>query len=360
MSLSRAFTTRKLKLGSDADGKSPQRSHTLRHKISAPVQLVHTTNMLSYNAPDLPRVPGVPGRNNSSEMPRAPLRNNSSEMPRAPLRNNSSDLPRAPGRINSSKSLTDSDSVETNESTPPTSPDVAQGERSPSPKPNHLSGYFKSAMAKPATPAPAEPEPTPAPMIPQRSPTHTKKNSVDAVARSRSITRISRDSELSAASRSLQAFSSRSPSVSTNSSAPSSAHSSMHSSAHNSSISSRLAKQPLAPAFPLAPAATTLPAAPKTPAAPAASSVQPSSAARHVAKDSNPFGAELGQLTELAEEFSSRSQREMMEEDVEYIRSNNLVRLRPDDYLSMVQSLSSIFFSEPSHPTPKASAPLWI
>lgn len=313
MSLSRAFTTRKLKIGSDADGKGPQRSHTLRHKISAPVQLVHTTNMLSYNAPDLPRVPG---------------------------------------RTNSAKSLTDSDSVETTESTPPTSPDIAQGERSPSPKPNHLSGYFKPANAKSVVPAPAEPEPTPAPMIPQRSPTHTKKNSVDAVARSRSITRISRDSELSAASRSLQAFSSRSPSVSTNSSAPSSAHSSMHSSAHNSSISSRLAKQPLAPAFPLAPAATT---------APAASSVQPSNAARHhVAKDSNPFGAELAQVTELAEEFSSRSQREQMEEDVEYIRSKGLVKLRPDDYLSMVQSLSSIFFSESSHPAPKAAAPLWI
>lgn len=331
MSLSRAFTTRKLKMGSDADGKSPQRSHTLRHKISAPVQLVHTTNMLSYNAPDLPRVPG---------------------------RNNSSDIPRVPTRINSSKSLTDSDSVETNESTPPTSPDVAQGERSPSPKPNHLSGYFKPATAKPAAAAPAEPEPTPAPMIPQRSPTHTKKNSVDAVARSRSITRISRDSELSAASRSLQSLSSRSPSVSTNSSAPSSAHSSMHSSAHNSSISSRLAKQPLAPAFPLAPAASAVSAAPT---APVASSVQPSNAARrHVAKDSNPFGAELAQVTELAEEFSSRSQREQMEEDVEYMRSNNLVRLRTDDYLSMVQNLSSIFFSEPSHPAPKAAAPLWI
>ncbi|KAL7901125.1 hypothetical protein HDV63DRAFT_187995 [Trichoderma sp. SZMC 28014] len=326
MSLSRAFTTRKLKMGSDADGKGPQRSHTLRHKISAPVQLVHTTNMLSYNAPDLPRVPG---------------------------RNNSSDIPRVPTRINSSKSLTDSDSVETNESTPPTSPDVAQGERSPSPKPNHLSGYFKPATAKPA-----EPEPTPAPMIPQRSPTHTKKNSVDAVARSRSITRISRDSELSAASRSLQSLSSRSPSMSTNSSAPSSAHSSMHSSAHNSSISSRLAKQPLAPAFPLAPAATAVSAAPT---APAASFVQPSNATRrHAAKDSNPFGAELAQVTELAEEFSSRSQREQMEEDVEYMRSNNLVRLRTDDYLSMVQNLSSIFFSEPNHAAPKAAAPLWI
>lgn len=68
----------------------------------------------------------------------------------------------------------------------------------------------------------------------------------------------------------------------------------------------------------------------------------------------------MAQVTELAEEFSSRSQREQMDEDVEYMRSNNLVRLRTDDYLRMVQSLSSIFLSEPSHSAPKAAAPLWI
>ncbi|KAM0260290.1 hypothetical protein ACHAQJ_002855 [Trichoderma viride] len=325
MSLSRAFTTRKLKMSSDSnDAKGPQRSRTLRHKISAPVQLVHTTNMLSYNAPDLPR----------------------------------------PGRTNSERSLTDSDSFATTESTPPTSPDVASGQRTPSPKPNHLSGYFKHSTKAVAS---AEPEPAPAPMIPQRSPTHTKKNSVDAVARSRSISRISRDSELSAASRTLQAFS-RTPSVSTHSSSHSSAHSSTHSSAHSSahssSISSRFVKQPLAPAVPMAPAAPTALRPPRTPtvapAAPAPLSVQPSIAAQHhSAKDSNPFGPELAQVTELAEEFNSGSQLELGD-DIEYIRSKGLVKLRPDDYLSMIQGLSSFFFSEPSHPVPKAAAPLWI
>ncbi|KAL7936046.1 hypothetical protein V8C35DRAFT_247702 [Trichoderma chlorosporum] len=323
MSLSRAFTTRKLKLGSDSgDGKHPQRSHTLRHKISAPVQLVHTTNMLSYNAPDLPKggnVPSVP------------------DLPRAP-----------PGRTNSAKSLDDSDSFATTESTPPTSPDIAPGERTPSPKPNHLSGYFKNS----AKPAPTEPEP--APVIPQRSPTHTKKNSVSALARSRSISRISQDSDLSAASRSLQAFS-RTPSLST------------RSSAHSSSISNRSVKQPISPAAPMVPMAFAAPkalaahTAPAAQAAPTPLPVQPhNSAQHHAAKDSNPFGPELGQLTELAEEYSSASQFEVADEDLDYIRSKGLVRLRPDDYLSMVQSLSSIFFSEPSHPAPAASAPLWI
>ncbi|KAL7791022.1 hypothetical protein V8C37DRAFT_166500 [Trichoderma ceciliae] len=312
MSLSRAFTTRKLRISSDSgDSKGPHRSHTLRHKISAPVQLVHTTNMLSYNAPDLPR----------------------------------------PGRTDSAKSLDDSDSFATTESTPPTSPDVAPGERTPSPKPNHLSGYFKN-IAKPVVPA----EPGSAPMIPQRSPTHTKKNSVDAIARSRSIARISRDSELSAASKSLQAFS-RPPSVSTHSSA----HFSAHSSAHSSSISSRSVKQSLAPAAPMAPMAPMAPVAPVAPVAPAPLSVQPSIAAQHhLAKDSNPFGPELAQVTELAEEYSSGSQLELVDEDTEYIRTNGLVKLRPDDYLSMIQGLSSLFFSEPSHPAPKAAAPLWI
>jgi hypothetical protein len=89
--------------------------------------------------------------------------------------------------------------------------------------------------------------------------------------------------------------------------------------------------------------------------------VQPSIAVQHhAAKDSNPFGAELGQLTELAEEFSSSSQLELGDEDIEYIHSKGLVKLRPDDYLSMIQGLSSFFFSEPSHPAPTAAAPLWI
>ncbi|KAL7909471.1 hypothetical protein GGI35DRAFT_384031 [Trichoderma velutinum] len=332
MSLSRAFTTRKLKLGSDSgDGKGPQRSHTLRHKISAPVQLVHTTNMLSYNAPDLPKGgPAIP-------LPPVP------PVPAMPV------APAPPARTNSAKSLDDSDSFATNESTPPTSPDIATGERTPSPKPNHLSGYFKNST-KSAAPV----EPAPAPMIPQRSPTHTKKNSVDAVARSRSISRISRDSDLSAASRSLQAFS-RTPSVST------------HSSAHSSSISNRSLKQPVSPAAPTAPMAFAAPKALKTPSVPTAQTaptplpVQSSNSAQHhSAKDSNPFGPELGQLTELAEEYSSATQLELADEDLEYIRSKGLVRLRPDDYLSMIQGLSSIFFSEPSHPAPAASAPLWI
>lgn len=337
MSLSRAFTTRKLKLGSDSgDGKGPQRSHTLRHKISAPVQLVHTTNMLSYNAPDLPK--GAKGAKGGPAIPAVPA------VPAVPA------IPTAPLRTNSAKSLDDSDSFATNESTPPTSPDIATGERTPSPKPNHLSGYFKNST-KPA--ALVEPEPAPAPMIPQRSPTHTKKNSVDAVARSRSISRISRDSDLSAASRSLQAFS-RTPSVST------------HSSAHSSSISNRSFKQPTSPAAPTAPMAFAAPRALKTPTAPTAQAaptplpVQPPISAQHHATNSNPFGPELGQLTELAEEYSSATQMELADEDLEYIRSKGLVRLRPDDYLSMIQGLSSLFFTEPSHPAPAAAAPLWI
>ncbi|KAH0499131.1 hypothetical protein TgHK011_006347 [Trichoderma gracile] len=310
MSLSRAFTTRKLKLGSDgADSKNPQRSHTLRHKISGPVQLVHTTNMLSYNAPDLPR--GAAERINSAK--------------------------------SGKNSLDDSDSLATIESTPPTSPDVAPGEHMLSPKSNHLSGYFKNS----ARPGPAEPEPAPAPLIPPRSPTHTKKNSIDAVARSRSVSRSSRDIDVSTASRNLQAIS-RTPSLSTRSSA-------------NSTSSSRPLRSPRSPAVAMEPTAFAAPhMAPKAPAIPTPLPVQPSIAPNHRAKDSNPFGAELAQVTELAEEYSSASQLELIDEDTEYIRSKGLVRLRPDDYLSMIQGLSSIFFSEPSHSAPAAAAPLWI
>ncbi|KAL6790799.1 hypothetical protein J3E68DRAFT_411359 [Trichoderma sp. SZMC 28012] len=51
-------------------------------------------------------------------------------------------------------------------------PRYSTGERKPSPKPNHLSGYFKYSI-KPAAPV----EPEPAPMIPQRSLTNTRNNS---------------------------------------------------------------------------------------------------------------------------------------------------------------------------------------
>ncbi|KFY24437.1 hypothetical protein V493_05237, partial [Pseudogymnoascus sp. VKM F-4281 (FW-2241)] len=62
MALSRAFTTRKGPKSQNTAPAIPTRSLTTKHsfqagtirnKISGPMELISTTNMLSYNAPDL-------------------------------------------------------------------------------------------------------------------------------------------------------------------------------------------------------------------------------------------------------------------------------------------------------------------
>lgn len=284
MSLSRAFTTRRLRGGSDlGDGaKMPQRSnttklpHNFRNKISAPVELLHTTNMLSYNAPDIPR----PSRSNST----------------------------------TSKSGSDADSQTTADTTPPTSPDVSS-----TPEPNHLSCYFKTAGSTTPT-SPAEVEP---PAIPKRSPSHTKKNSYDAIARQRSVSRMSRDSDQSVSTKVGQTFS-RPPSTSTRASSAS------HASAS------------------LAQKQATTPPPPPPSASTAFSQLQ--------AKESHPFGQELAQVTELAEEYSSRL--ETIDEEQQYLDNRGLKKFSPDDYLSSIHGLTAMFFPERNHITP--AAPLWI
>ncbi|KAJ8120526.1 hypothetical protein ONZ43_g2785 [Nemania bipapillata] len=78
MSLARAFTTRRGKQSLTDMGILPQRSNTtskghaqsgsIRNKISSPMELTHTTNMLAYNAPDLfPRSASSPTRSSKSD-----------------------------------------------------------------------------------------------------------------------------------------------------------------------------------------------------------------------------------------------------------------------------------------------------
>ncbi len=290
MSLSRAFTTRRWKTGNDSEGggvssfiNMPKRSNTTkspeaRLKISAPVQLLHTTNMLSYNAPDLPRA----SRSNSA----------------------------------SSKSEDDSD-TQTNASTPPTSPDVSPAERcaSPTPEPNHLSCYFQSAGQQ-TTPDPS------APAIPKRSPSHTKKASYEALARKsslRSVSRMSRDSDHSIASKVGQTFS-RASSTSTRASSA-------------SHTSTPFAQKPTS--------------APTTPVI-----SKPS-------KEQHPFGQELAQVSEIAEEYGiGRQLNAIVEEEEQYLQANGLVKFSADDYLGAIQGLAAAFFPEVKHAA--APAPLWI
>ena len=294
MSLARAFTTRRGRNG-DASDSVPQRSHTtkgslsLRAKISGPVELVHTTNMLSYNAPDLPRAKhhGLPLVSTSSS---------------------------------ASKSEDDSDTLNTLDSTPPTSPDVAPGERSSSPDANHLSTYFMAPL-KPLPQAPAAAA-TEAPVIPKRSPSHTKKASIDAVNRQLSISRMSKASDNSLSSKASMTFS-RSSSAST--------------SLSHLSIHSRKLSAPPRPSAPLSPSALQT-----TPI-----------------KESHPFGQELAQVTELVEEINIKpAVTAEVAEDEKYLASKGLAQFGIDEYLSIVDELATSFFPDTSHI--RAAGPMWI
>lgn len=286
MSISRAFTSRRFRSGNEAADGSPSSSQRRsapkgqiqRHKISAPVQLIHTTNMLSYNAPDLPR----PSRSNSTNT----VSTQSDDEPDFIMMGS--------------------------ESTPPTSPEVSASECSLSPEPNHLTSYFKA----PANSSSRSPAPPPA--IPERSPSHTKKNSFDAIARSRSrsLSRTSRDSERSA---SRTAFS-RPPSSSTRASSAS----------RTPSPHSQKQATP-------SPLAATKP---------------------RTSDDEHPFGQELAQVTELAEEYTADTL-DTIDEDQRYLASRGLVRLSADDYLGGdIQDLASSFLPELNRNL--STAPVWI
>jgi hypothetical protein len=154
-SLSRAFTTKRNK-SIDASPAIPKRSLTTKHsatiryeKISAPIELISTTNMLSYNAPDI-----YPRSRSSTTSSAASMTTGSSASDSG-----------------SPSSLT----------TPLTSPETSSIESSPtskSPEANHLSCYFGVPTSDDE-----------APKIPQRAPSHTKR-SAERVARKRSMSKM--------------------------------------------------------------------------------------------------------------------------------------------------------------------------
>lgn len=289
-SLTRAFTTRRVKQSlelaaehraADKTGNKPQRSKTtkgnanaLRTQISAPVELIHTTNMLSYNAPDI-------SRSNST----APSSSNSSRK--------SSDE--------------DSDSANTGTSSPPTSPEVDAHEDKPEgPQTNHLSCYFV---------APGQPKDyvfqdvPPVPAIPKRSPSHTKKASLDKIARQRSVSSMSRESERTVSTKASATFS-RSSSSSTGASFAS----------HNSAT------------------------APPKPPMPAMAHQASQQSQRPTTSDAHPFRHELAQVSEIAEEFGIKNS--ALEEEEFALKERGLYKFSAESYLGDVQSLFTAFFQE--------------
>ncbi|KAH6682255.1 hypothetical protein F5X68DRAFT_211368 [Plectosphaerella plurivora] len=307
--LSRAFTTRRVKQSIDtaaANNKSKdsiQRSKTtkaagsMRNLISAPVELIHTTNMLSYNAPDISR-----SRSDSNTGSAAHSVKSSDEEP---------------------------DSPQTAASSPPTSPDIGPSDDvrkpagingSPAPAHNHLSCYFVAPT----------PEQHAAPAIPKRSPSHTKQASYDAIARQRSMSVLSKHSDRTVSSKNSMTFSRAS---STSTSASSTAHDSM-------------------PPSPKPPVPTVPAAAYQHYPGPAQATVD------------HPFGRELAQVSEIAEDYGIKHS--VIDAEEQALKAQGLLKHSPESYAAAIHDLLADFLSEPptwrqdARPDNRPDASSWI
>ncbi|RYP78519.1 hypothetical protein DL771_000472 [Monosporascus sp. 5C6A] len=295
MSLARALTTRRAKQPSTDMGIIPQRSSTMkghaysgsiRNKISSPVELTHTTNMLAYNAPDL-----YPQSASST----------------------------------TSKSDDESESRRTSSSSPPTSPDISSvDDRSGSPGTNHLSCYF----TVPGQKLPAiDSEP---PVIPKRSPSHTKKASFERLMNN--PPRLSHQSSNSVSTKA-------SFTLSRSSSTPTKAR----------TVSASLSRQGSIPSPPSTTSITS----------PVATRSNPSHRkAAGRSENKHPFGLELAQVTEIAEDYGVKEKLSVIDEEEQELISQGLYRFRPEDYLSEIQGLFLTFFG--SEPTTQVREPVWI
>ncbi|CAK7198639.1 hypothetical protein SEUCBS139899_001303 [Sporothrix eucalyptigena] len=373
MSLARAFTTRRvrqtleLKDNKDASGNNSSttisesflsRSKTtkalathgsIRNKISAPVELTHTTNMLSYSAPDI--------KQRVNTKPTVSLSSPSS----------------------SGKSDDESDSGYTAASTPPTSPDTPfpDDKRAMSPEPNHLSCYFtpprqmtpevsglgiatESPSASPnvnaVLSAQANTAAFPAadaPAIPKRAPSHTKK-SYDGLVRNRSVSRMSEQSVRSLSTKASFSFS-RSSSSSTSTSVTSTSHTST---VKPSTIPTAAAPVVVASTHTHTPSISV--------------SAAPPVSHKKDYSETHPFGHELAKVSELVEEFGKETEEQQQpslkttavsanpifaEEERELIRQG-LKKYSAESYISDIQSLMSTFFAD-SRPV-AAPAAIWI
>ncbi|KAI1190693.1 hypothetical protein F5B17DRAFT_51498 [Nemania serpens] len=296
MSLARAFTTRRGKQSLTDKSILPQRSNTItrshlqsgsiRNKISSPMELTHTTNMLAYNAPDLyPQATSSPSRSSGSD---------------------------------DESSL---GSPSTAVSSPPTSPEIPPGEHmSESPEPNHLSCYFTAPTQK------SPPSIREAPIIPKRSPSHTKKASIDNLANKHA--RFSNQS---------------SSTVSTNAGSTMSRSSSTSTTATSVSSTSYSQKWPMPISSPTS-AITSTPG-PRFRRGTDANESQ------------HPFGQELAKVSELAEELGVKDKLQDFDDEEGQLIAKGLRKFRAEDYLAEIHELvSSFMIPEPI----QLQQPVWI
>ncbi|KAK0737656.1 hypothetical protein B0T21DRAFT_169644 [Apiosordaria backusii] len=326
MSIARAFTTRRVKQSlqtSDLNNSPRQRSPkasagSIRHKISSPVELIHTTNMLSYNAPDLhPQSASSTGSHRSDD-----------------------DM---------------SDTALTNGTTPPTSPDVESSpkrttqKRVVSPEPNHLSAYFAASgqgIEKPALQKAA-------PIIPQRAPSHSKK-SPNEIARQRSASGVSQRSQGTVLTNASYTFS-RSSSTSTATTATSQSSLPLHMQQHRSKSSSGAAAAAAADFVRMA-------APPLTHRYFPPQQQQPQQHRKEFSESQHPFGQELAQVSEIAEEYGIKEQMNVVDAEEKEMLAKGLLKFNANDYLGEIQGLFASFFADESAPAVPASmaAAAWI
>ncbi|KAH7123760.1 hypothetical protein B0J11DRAFT_320778 [Dendryphion nanum] len=277
MSLARAVTKRMKR--QEANDSPPKRSLTMkasfpqidRAKISSPVALVSTTNMLSYNAPDI-----------------------------STIRHASSSTSSTHSADDSDHSATSNRSRSSSHGSRDTLTDASSVEGSPtSPKPNHLSGYFASAAKVARRSASSgdlqqlrsEPSPSAAvPAIPERALSHSKR-AHERLAQKRSLQNIKPRGSL---------------------------HSDRSSREHRSSVDMFTA------------------------------TIQE--------EETHPFGKELEQLNEVAEEFGGVVRDAEFDADMTALRDRNLAVFCAADYLAEIRPLFSNRFVNTHTPTPLA----WI
>lgn len=330
MSLARAFTTRRAKVFGNGEKENPEGgrpsrslsikgsiSGPIRSKISGPVELIHTTNMLSYNAPDIQKEPKTAVSTSS---------------------------------LSTTRSDGDSDHHPGAAYSPPTSPDspFPHGDKDDN-KPleggsNHLSCYFTLPGQAPTAAQP------PVPSIPKRAPSHTKKNyerkpSVSRLSESMSqeplghrpsVSRLSEQSSRTVSTKASFSFS-RSSSTSTNTTASS-----------HQSIGAPKTYSAASPPVPPTALFTS-------------GSAQYQNEPASATESLHPFGHELAQVTELAEEYASTAAdktRAMLNKEERELINNGLKKFAPEDYLVEIQGIFTTFFGDVKHV--RSPGPQWI
>jgi len=263
MSLARAFTVRRNKatsngsetkssfIGRAASQRSPNSKPIIRSQISLPVELISTTNMLSYEAPDIVGAHRM-------------VRN------RAPPSSSASSI---------SDASEDSDRSSTSAHSNETAATSVDGSAPSSPDSNHLSCYFKPSVDtsdRNSQSTAASPRISfDSPVIPQRAPSHSKKAHV--LSHKRSVQRMVSVHERDTSRTSLDMF----------------------------------------------------------------------KVSEDVESISHPFGKELQQLSEVAEEYVQSAMIDIeAEEDRAALQSRNLGHFCATDYMNEISSFYTTAFEE--------------